>query len=581
MAKKNWLDAYAGFCQIARELREFEAYEMIDDLRYRMLHFNAKDTTTETTEPDMDVYRKCFRITFIGEASAPEKRKFIKAAFPEATPFQVENSSEDASDIESYYYYEKEKNCRFAIINTPSLSESEQGDVNKIPDVGELHTEAIVFVISGDAINESEKSCLEKIKYQVDNNFLFFLHAAENFTPYHHINNIDTITAILKDYKEEEILYFSLNESSSIGQHFADKPEQCFSLLFRKIRSYMIQYYQRFEINVEAYLRSVTELSNFNKDIDTLEVKTFKEIDWFSIQFRRKLDQEFPIEASYSSDIREKIKALTHNLSEKDGSKSQKGLNIFTQNRLKQKLNEAAKKFDKDLKELTEVWTEKLEDIIGEYLRAISHEMRKGLRESGHTYRSPIPLNRKIELKVIRNFHVSIFQTDNMASIARVLPSAFLPAYFIGSATASAAAEAAKAAAAKGIAVAGIGAFANPIGVIVGVIVAAVIIGALLWCSSKDRTNQSYTATAIIISEVEKDIKPFNYYVAHTIRMEFEEIIHFSQDALRNVFKEIRKAERKRITINNACPAIKAITEDSLLEKIRRSRQAIESTEIK
>jgi hypothetical protein len=72
-------------------------------------------------------------------------------------------------------------------------------------------------------------------------------------------------------------------------------------------------------------------------------------------------------------------------------------------------------------------------------------------------------------------------------------------------------------------------------------------------------------------------MKPFNYYIAHVIRMEFEEILNFSEDALQSIFSEIRKAERKRVTINNAYPIIKAIEEDSLLDEIRKNLKSVAS----
>lgn len=557
------LDHCKNFCKIARELREFEVYRIIDDLGHRMFHFRALGTT-EPTEPDADVYRKCFRITFIGDPSAPEKRKFIEDAFDKPTPFQIENFSGDASDInEAYYYYYEEydetarkfRKSRFAIINTPSLSENDQ-----MTDIGELHTEAVVFVFSGNTINESEKSCLEKIKYQVDNNFLFFVHPAENHTVDDKMNNLDTIFEILSVQPEEKRCvsprYISSNESSSIGQYFVDKREQCSLLLARKIRNYMLQYYERFEINVGAYLRSLTEFGNFNKDINRIEDKTFTEVDWISSQVRRELDQRFPLESSYSADMRAEIKKITQQLSE---------------DTIEQK--DVPEKLSKDTQDILRKWTRDLEDIIADYHRNISHEVSERLHESGRTYRSSIPLNHKIELQAEKDFHVYLFETGKLASVARFLSSGALPGYFIGSGIyAAGSAKETTTALATLLA-------SNPAGWAIGagVIIALAITAALMWSSSEERKNQAKKETG---NEIERDIKPFNHHVSHAIRIEFEEVVHFSQEALQNIFKEIRDTERKRIIINNACPAIKAITEDSLSEKISRNLKAIESFKI-
>ena len=186
------LDYLNNFRKIARELREFEASKTIGDLMYRTLRCKQPNRNWETAE---DVYRKGIRITFIGDSSASEKRKFIEAAFPKMVPLRVENFLGTASGVEYYAYLEDPKSFRCIPINTPSLSE--WNDANKITDIGELHTEAVVFVISGNEISETEKSCLNKIKYQVDSDSLFFVQATRDSTPDSKANNLSIISDIL------------------------------------------------------------------------------------------------------------------------------------------------------------------------------------------------------------------------------------------------------------------------------------------------------------------------------------------------------------------------------------------------
>jgi hypothetical protein len=532
------LNHFNNFFKIARELREFEAYETISDLLHRMLCYKHPDGNAETAE---DVYKKGIRITFIGNSSASEKRKFIEAAFPKAAPLQVGQVG-NSPGIESYSYREKPKDPRFVFFNTPSLSE--WSDVNKITDTGKWHTEAVVFFISGDRIDETEKSCLNKIKYQVDSDFIFFVHAVENSTPVDNVNNLDIISDILSSdilsVKPEEIRYFSSSESSSIAEDFAAKA--WIDLLFRKTRSYMVQNYKQFEIKAEAYLRSHQELSKFRDDLNRVENQAIEAVDRVTKKFNRRIDQVFPIEASYSPDIRGVIKDYNQRLSKRE---------------IKGEL-EASRLLDANTKEVLKKWSIVLEDIIAEYLRDISYEVSEKI-ESGHSYRSPIPLNRKIELQAMSDFSLHLFKINTLANIVRTLPSGIFPAYFgyglvtkIMEATAPA--------------------------TIAAIIIGGAVIAALLWYNSEEKKRQE---SQVMVSEGEKDMKPFNYYVAHTIRMEFEEIVHFSQDAVQNIFKEIRKAERKRITINNPYPTIKALTEDSLLvEKIHRNLEAIESVSL-
>ncbi|MYG08576.1 hypothetical protein F4167_18580 [Candidatus Poribacteria bacterium] len=317
-------------------------------------------------------------------------------------------------------------------------------------------------------------------------------------------------------------------------------------MLFQKIRDYMIQCYNRFETNVDAYLSSGTELIESNKELERIEDETLKEVDRINSRFRRKLDRAFPIESSYSFDIRYEMKEMTRQLS----TRTLKPEEVFSQ-------------LDKSIRKLLRKWTRDLDDIIAEYLRYIKHEARERLHESGRTYRSSIPSNRNTELQAMPNFQSEFLQTYFLQTrwfpdYGRLIPSGIFPAYFAYTLMAAGATTPAAAA----------------VFVLPAVAISLVIIGVLCWHNYEVRQKERGQQANV---EGEKDMKIFNYYIAHTIRIEFEEIIFCSQDALRNIFKEIRKAERKRITIDNACPAIKAITEDSLLEKIRENRKAIES----
>ena len=404
--KLTSLDYLNNFRKIARELREFEAYETIDDLMYRTLRCEQPDRNWETAE---DVYRKGIRITFIGDSSASEKRKFIEAAFPKAVPLRVENFLGTASGVEYYAYREDPKSFRFIPINTPSLSE--WSDANKITDIGELHTEAVVFVISGNEISETEKSCLNKIKYQVDSDFLFFVQATKEPTPDSKANNLSIISDILfdnekkeeKEKKKKKIRYFSSSESSSLAQCFtADSESPAWrELLFQKMQNYMVQYYWQFEMKVEGYLRSYAELDKFRNDLNKIEDQTTKEVKWINSKFTQKLNQVFPIEASYSYDIRAEIKGIRMQLSQGEIKPAAVPLEL-----------------DKDTKALLKKWTRDLEDLIAEYLQTVSHEVSARIHEFGHAYRSPIPLNRQIELQTIySDFGLYFFrQTDWLMS---------------------------------------------------------------------------------------------------------------------------------------------------------------------
>ena len=88
----------------------------------------------------------------------------------------------------------------------------------------------------------------------------------------------------------------------------------------------------------------------------------------------------------------------------------------------------------------------------------------------------------------------------------------------------------------------------------------------LWWYNNEERKRQEKGEA---VNEAERDMKSFNYYVAHAIRIEFEEILHFSENALRNIFTEIRKSERKRVTINNFYPTIEAIHEGKNTQQSR------------
>ena len=548
------LDYLNNFRKIARELREFEVSKTIDDLMYRTLCCKQPDRNGETAE---DIYRKGIRITFIGDSSASEKRKFIEAAFPKVVPLRVENFLGTASGVEYYAYREDPKSFRFIPINTPSLSE--WSDVNEITDIGKLHTEAVVFVISGNEISETEKSCLNKIKYQVDSDSLFFVQATKEPTSDSKANNLSIISDILFDNekKEEKIRYFSSSESSSFAQYFAADSESpaWLKLLFQKMQNYMVQYYWQFEMKVEGYLRSYAELDKFRNDLNRIQNQTTKEVDWINRKFIRRLDQEFPIEASYSYDIRTTIKQITQKLSTGEIKKE----DVFSE-------------LDQDTKDLLKDRARKLEDIIAEYLQTISNEVSTRIHEFGHAYRSPIALNRQIELQAMSDFRSYLFTTNRIANVVRLLPSGIFPAYFAHNLITGGAAAAAGTTSIAAI----VPLLFNP--VTIGVVIfATVIIGALWWYNREVEKKQQNQETLL---DAEKDMKPFNYYVAYAIRIEFDEILHFSEEALRNIFTEIRKSERKRVTINNSYPTIKAIHEDSLLEKIRRNRESLESVSL-
>ena len=541
-----WLNHFHDFRKIARELREFKVYETIDDLIYRFFHCEKPDRNPETVE---DVYREGIRITFIGESSIFKKRDFIKDAFPEAAPLQVENFPGAVSGIESYYYIEKTEGIRFVFMNTPSFSE--WSDFNKITDIGEWQTEVIVFVISGTSLNETEKSCLNKLKYHVDRDCLFFVHAAEDTTPLSDIYykfNLSIISDTLTVNKEEiRSHYFSSSESSSIVQHFAEK--KWHDLLFQKIRSYMIQYYLQFETKVEGYSRLFAEHQRFLWDTNKIEDETTQAVDRIKNRYLRKIDQAFPIDASYSPDIHNELNQIAEQLFE---------ANQLFGDRIKPE--DLSGKLESATKKLLEEWAIKLEYIIAGYLRDISYEVSVRIDEFGHSYRSSIPLKGKIELQTIRNFSVYLIKTNRTAQFIRIAASGILPAYFIGSALGPL-----------------IGGFmgSGPIGW--GLIIGGIIAVAIMWAGFKERRKQKTLEETNVAKE---SMKPFNYYVAQAIRMEFEELLYFSQDALQNIFKEIRKAERKRVTRNNFYPRIKAIDEDSLLKKIRENRESIESVKI-
>ena len=560
--KLTRLDYLNDFRKIARELREFEAYETIDDLIYRMSHCQQPDRNWETAE---DVYRKGIRITFIGDSSASEKRKFITTAFPKAVPLPVENFLGTASGIEYYAYREAPKGFRFIFINTPSLSEWR--DVNKITDIGEWHTEAVVFVISGNEISQIEKRCLNKLKYQVDSNSFFFVQTTNDPTLETKARNLSITSDILfdKEKKEENIRSLSSSESSSIAQCFAADSESPAwrELLFQKMQNYMVQYYWQFERKVEGYLRSYTELHKFRNDLNRIADQTTKEVNWINKKFTRKLDQVFPIEASYSYDIRAEIKGIRMRLSKGE---------------IKPK--EVPLELDKATEELLKNRTRELEELIAEYFRDISHEVSERIHKFGHTYRSPIPLNRQIELQTISeiissDLRLDFFRTNRVANVARLLSSGIFPAYFAHSIMTSIATGAA--AGATGSA-AILPLLSNPATIIaIAVIISLAVIGALWWYNDEERIKQEKSEA---VNEGEKDMKLFNYYVAHAIRIEFEEVLHFSENALQNIFKEIRKSERKRVTINNFYPTIKAIHDDSLLKKIRGNRELLESVRL-
>ena len=217
-------------------------------------------------------------------------------------------------------------------------------------------------------------------------------------------------------------------------------------------------------------------------------------------------------------------------------------------------------KLDEDTKALLKKWTIDLEDLIAEYLRDISHEISERIREFGHAHRSPIPLNRQMELQIIsRDLRLHLFRTSRVLNILRFVPSGIFPAYFLHNLVTGGAALA----------------LTGPAFIAAGV--GAAIILALVLYSISERKKQEKSEA---VNEAEKDMRPFNYYVAHAIRIEFEDILHLSENALQNVFKEIRKSERKRITINNSYPTIKAIHEDSLLEKIRSNRESLKSVRL-
>ena len=545
-----WLKEFDNFRKIARELREFEAYETINNLIHCLEYSTNSDGTAK------DAYGKGIWITFIGDSSASEKCNFIEATFPNAARLEVEDFPGTAPSSEYYSYHEEAANSvPFIFINTPSLQD------NPLPDIGEWHTEGVVFLISG-KISPTEESWLNKIKYQVDNDSLFFVQTAENSHPHYNIYNLITISNILS-VDEREICYCPSSESSSIAQHFTANidilKEAWYDLLLYKIRNYMIQFYTKFEIKVETYRRSLTKLQRYQRDLQEIEDQTTKAVERINKKFIRKLDQVFSIDANYSYDIRGVIKQVNQELSD-DKIKN---------------TSELANQLDIKTQELLEDWTKKSEDIIAEYFRNISHAVRKEIDKFGYAYRSSIPLNRKIELQARTDFHVYLFQTSKPASVARLISSGVLPGYFIGKAVHTAGTTAAAIAAAE------IGPIlttlaAHPIGwaILAGIVVAGAIVGVLWWYSSEDRKNQ---ARRDMSAEGEKDMKPFNYYIAHGIRMEFEEILNFSEDALQSIFSEIRKAERKRVTINNAYPIIKAIEEDSLLDEIRKNLKSVAS----
>lgn len=533
-----WLDHFDNFRDIARDLREFEAYEIISDLEHRLRYCRHPTESAETLE---DVYRKGIRITVVGEASASEKRKFIEDAFPQAVPLQVENFLGVASGIEYYAYREKADGIRFVFLNTPSFSNWR--DVNQIMGMGEWHTEAVVFLISGNKINQAEKRCLNEIKYLVDSEFLFLVQGAKGQGDKEDtLDNLNTIADILAVKKKLDIPYLSSPKSREIARYFAvDTSEKWRGLLLRKIRNYMLQYYRQFETRVEGYLESLTTLDRFQRDLQEIENQTTKAVDRINKRFIDEIVRDFPIEANYSSDIRAEMKRIAQLLSEGK---------IKTE-------SDVSRLLESNTKELLEDWTRYLEDIIAKYLRDISRELSERISEfGGISYRSPIPLNRKIELQVMSDFSLYLFRTNAISQYLRILPSGILPGYFIGAAIA--------------------GLASNPVGwaIVAGITIAAVIIAVNTWASSEDRKKQQQNE---MLAESEKNMRPFNYYIAQTIRMDCEEIIHFSQDALQDIFKEIRKAERKRVTLNNFYPTIKAITEDSLLEKISENRTSIAS----
>ena len=547
-----WLKEFDNFRKIARELREFEAYETINNL----IHCLGYLTDSDGTAKDAD--GKGIRITFVGDASASEKCNFIEATFPNAVRLDVEDfpGTAPGSGYDAYRV-ESANGAPFIFISTPSLQE------NPLPDIGEWHTEGIVFAISGE-IRLTEESFLDKIKYQVDNDSLFFVQTATDSPPEDYYFNLTTITSRLA-VKETEIRYFRSSESSRIARHFtthtATLQKAWYDLLLYKLRNYMIQFYRKFEVKVEAYRRSVTKLQKYQRDLQEIEDQTTKVVERINRKFIRRLDQEFPTDAGYSYDIRGVIKQVNRELSDdeiKNTSDLEDALEIKIQ-------------------ELSEEWTEKLENIIAEYFREISHAVRKKTDEFGYAYRSSIPWARKIELQARTDFQVYLFQTDKLASYARLISSGILPAYFIGKAISTAGTGAATAIAA-GEAVGAIGMVlaSNPLGwaILGAVVVAGAIIGVLWWYNRAERKNLEQKGMS---AEAEKELKPWNYYIAHAIRMEFEEILNFSQDALQGIFSEIRKTERKRVIINNAYPIIKAIEEDSLLDAIRKNLESVAS----
>ena len=550
--REFWLKEFDNFRKIARELREFEAYEIINDLINRLTYFKDSDGNAK------DAYKKGIRITLIGDSSVSEKCNFIKATFPNAVQLEIEDFPGTASGSAYYAYQEAAADSvQFIFINTPSLRD------NPLPDIGEWHTEGVVFLISG-KISPTQENYLNEIKYQVDNDFLLFVQTAENFPPHYDIYNLMTISNIFS-VNEGKICYFPSGESSSIDQYLTANikviKEAWHDLLLYKIRNYMIQFYTKFKIKVETYRRSLAKLQRYQRDLQEIEDQITEVVGRINKKFIRKLDQEFPMEASYSYDIRGVIKQVNQGLSE---------------DKIKNTL-ELGNQLEINAQELLENWTRKLEDIIAEYFRDLSHVVRKKIDEFGYVYRLSIPLNHKIELQARTDFQVYLFQTGKLASVARLIPSGILPGYFIGKGVYTAG-TGAGAALAEGTTVGTIGMILaiNQVGwsILVAIAVAGLVISILWWYSSEERKNQ---AGRDMSAEAEKDMKPFNYYIGHAIRMEFEAILNFSEDALQSIFQEIRKTERKRVTRNNAYPIIKAIEGDSLLDAIHKNLKSVES----
>lgn len=541
----DWLNQCAdNFRNIALELREFKAYETIDDLLYRFYCCKHPDGDAETVE---EVYRKSIRIAFIGDASTAKKRDLIETAFPNSTSLHVENHPWAASNVEYHYFRKDVKGIRFVFINTPSLGKWDQ--VNKITNNDEWHAEAVVFVISGNVINETEKKFLERIKYLIDSNSLFFVQTTENPTADSKNENLSILSRILTINKEE-VRYFSSSESNNIAQCFTADSEskKWLVLLFRKTRTYMVQYYKRFEVKVGADLRQWSELKKFSDNLQKAEDQTTEAVARINRIFNLKLDQAFPIESSYSPDVRAEIKQVAKRLSERSVKKSEL---------------ELPKEMESEVQGLIKKWSEDLEEILAEYFRDISHEVSKALSEFAHSYRF-MPLNRKIELQTMGDFSLYLFNTNKFANIARNVPAGFFPTYLVTTLKAQIVPY-----------LSWVPAALNPI-VVVAVAVFVAAVWLLTWSNSQDKKKQRKQE---MLAEIEKDMKVLNYHVTHAIRIEFGEIVHFSQDALQNIFKEIRKAERKRVIINNTYPAIKTIN-GSLLDKIRTNLKSIESVKM-